>query len=628
MKTLILITLLSTSLFAFVLPDTVVGLTVLVDFPGQEATIDRSIINEMMNGDTFTEYNNYGSVYQYFKENSHNRFHYKNIVTEYVRTNYSRAFYDVFDTTLVKSEVLVKEVLNSLKQSGFDFSKLTQRNGTVVALNVLYAGGFKGVGYVLRPHEGALSETLEFESAVFHSFQISPLRDDLDVSTVIHENGHLLFGWEDLYASVSKHSYGVGEYSLMSHNMSYRPQPPNAYYRFLAGWVDTVDITGVAVGSEYTLYPNDSIVYVYRKEYAYGDTTGFFFLEYKTQDGWAAEIPDEGLAVWEVNLNGKNTSTGSANFIDLIQVDGRDDLANKLNKGDTTDLFKTGDILNDTTVPNALWKGRKPSLFKIYDLEVHKDSLVFKTGSEISTAETEDIVFYENEYLYNPKLTDVEESILENGELHLIPTGTFGGSVIFSVDSMDINRNVSDLNYLSMNVTHGNGYVSVGFYTIMGNHLYRIDAEDGIVTINISGIPSIQRSYFDNIRIAFKDTVTLNTIMLTRDSVPATIGYEWATGPGKPDVEPESSSEEIIWNNTTFEGVFDSRSSVSSSSDFQSPIIAESRAIDIGRIRLVTPADVFSFNDTEDVEIFTLTGTQVYQLPNVRNQVYVVVDRK
>ena len=64
MKTLMLLLLLSTISFARILPDSVLGLTVLVEFSDRSATISWEIIDSAMNGSNFTEYGNYGSVYQ------------------------------------------------------------------------------------------------------------------------------------------------------------------------------------------------------------------------------------------------------------------------------------------------------------------------------------------------------------------------------------------------------------------------------------------------------------------------------------------------------------------------------------------------------------------------------------
>ena len=166
---LIIVILLVFSLQARILPDTVVGLTILIDFPDEPATVERSVLEDMLNGDNFTEYDNYGSMYQYYKENSNNKFHYKNIVTDYIGVSGNILSYDVFDTTLHSAQVLIKEALDKLELSGFDFSTITTANGEAVALNVLYAGNFRSKSYALFPHQDFLdNKILYFQILLQH----------------------------------------------------------------------------------------------------------------------------------------------------------------------------------------------------------------------------------------------------------------------------------------------------------------------------------------------------------------------------------------------------------------------------------------------------------------------------
>jgi len=457
---LIIVILLVFSLQARILPDTVVGLTILVDFPDEPATIDHSVVEDMLNGDNFTENDNYGSMYQYYKENSNNKFHYKNIVTDYIGVSGNILSYDVFDTTLHSAQVLIKEALDKLELSGFDFSTITTANGEAVALNVLYAGNFRSKSYALFPHQDFLDNTPVHGGITFNQYQITNIGNEPEVGFIVHENGHLLFEWPDLYASVDQHSYGVGYYSLMSTTNAKIPQPPNPYFKFLAGWIDTVDITGVPYGSEYTLYPNDTVAYVYRKNNHYpDDNTGYFFLEYKKKEGWSSSIPDEGLAVWRIYTNGDNSFKANPNFVDLVQADGLDDLGNRVNRGDDGDLFKTGDILNDTTSPDVIWYtnfGNYMSFFNLFDISVYDEYLTFKTGSiPVSIVQSEEVI-YQGEYFYVPELLDVNDSILPSGDLQLIHTNGLGG-IAFKIDSTDFGVVISDVNYLYLYKSSSSG---------------------------------------------------------------------------------------------------------------------------------------------------------------------------
>jgi len=641
MKTLMLLLLLSTISFARVLPDSVLGLTVLVEFPDRPATIDREIIDSAMNGSNFTEYGNYGSVYQYYRDASLGKLQYKNLVTDYIMMDNSFSSYNKYaDAGSTYDTVLVRDALEKLNELEIDFTKLTTGNDTAVAVNVLYPSKISvySSNYsllpTLWPHTGTFQGNAVYQGVQFKRFQISNTGDELSVGTMIHENGHMLFGWEDLYSQEDmEHSYGIGNSGVMCDFDSFHPIFPNPYYRFLAGWIDTVDITGVPYGSEYTLYPNDSIAYVYRKSYHYpGDETGFFFLEYRTQDGWNELLPDEGLAVWRINTEGDNRSSGGAQYIELVQADGFDDLGNVVNKGDDGDFFKTGDVLSDSTVPDALWSYGHVSLLNLFDIEIFSDSITYKTGQLLNVPIVEDIVLLDSDFKYSPVLSTAEIVGDSSGVVSLNPTGVWGGQLRFDIDTVGNGVNVKELSYVTF-YKEGGGAVSLLITTLNSYTIIVVDQGDGVVTVNLSRMEKIYREFFSNITIAFDDSIKLRDFAIRKDSTEASVGYVW-TGLSSSS-ETLSSSAEIIWRNANFNGLYQQVSSSSvngesstapeESSSSQNPSPIFSQELTFGKdIQLITPNEVFTPQVNRVYDIYTVTGALVEKLPQVRNVVYVV----
>jgi len=74
-------------------------------------------------------------------------------------------------------------------------------------------------------------------------------------------------------------------------------------------------------------------------------------------------LTDAGLAIWHVdelgsNSEPQNSPAGHQRFeCVLVQADGRNDLGDGTNQGDTSDLFKSGlnDRFDDISSPSSKW---------------------------------------------------------------------------------------------------------------------------------------------------------------------------------------------------------------------------------------------------------------------------------
>ena len=70
------------------------GLTLLIDFSDDPATIGQSEIESFLNGDSYTGFGNNGSVKEYFSDVSASRLTYTNVVTIYVRMTQPKSYYN------------------------------------------------------------------------------------------------------------------------------------------------------------------------------------------------------------------------------------------------------------------------------------------------------------------------------------------------------------------------------------------------------------------------------------------------------------------------------------------------------------------------------------------------------
>lgn len=339
-----------------------VGLVLLVAFPDRavDVTISEAEVDAYCNQPGYSNYNNYGSVYDYYYTQSQGRLRYTGVVTAYYTALHDRDYYT--DNTIsygTRARELIVEALNHLKATGFDFTRCdADGNGIIDGVNTFYAGTrVNAWGEGLWPHKSGLYWSGATGTGVSGSldYQITDMTISLKLGTYCHENGHMLCGFPDLY-DYGYESTGVGYFSLMANSGTTRPRNVDDYLGKAAGWKDITDITSnshfraaVRVGS--------GSVYRYKNP---ANTKEYFLVSVKAAGGW--EIPpDEGLVVWHVDEAGDNDyeQMTAANHYELSveQADGLVQLERNASYGGSGDLFHSGykTDFSDSTLPDARW---------------------------------------------------------------------------------------------------------------------------------------------------------------------------------------------------------------------------------------------------------------------------------
>lgn len=364
------------------------GLTILVEFPDDTATsiadpidfpTDQNKIIRFCNKAGYTEDGNTGSVRDYFFDQSLGTMTYTQSVTPIVTMPHARNYYNYSDypknQTLADpgaaGSALIGDAVGILKSKNFDFSNLTvDETGRAVATNVFFAGPDSGrFAQGLWPHSTIVNPEINVgtpaKPVILSHYQITNIPDAAPViGTFVHENGHLLLGFPDLYAQVGE---GVGEHCIMGSgnylNGGKTPSPLNAYLKDQVGWAKVTDLTPAQFLTA-NLPTTGNIAYRILNE---GRPTEFFMVENRGEgDKWAQYSDDKGILIWHVDqtIDGNYRLNGADHYgIALMQADGREDLENGRNRGDDTDLY---DLITpsftDSTKPNARWwSGSKSS---------------------------------------------------------------------------------------------------------------------------------------------------------------------------------------------------------------------------------------------------------------------------
>lgn len=360
-----------------------VGLCLLIDFSDDTATIPQTEVDDFCNLQGYTGSGNNGSVYDYFYDNSNGQFRYQNIVTAYYRARHPKTYYtDPSIRQATRARQLIREALDNLVAQGFDFRVLTvDAGGFVYAMNVFYAGFVQNNwSEGLWPHSWHLAAPYDLGSGIkAYDYQFTDMSNEVLLGTFCHENGHMVCDYPDLY-DYGNESNGVGRYCLMcAGTMDERnPAQISAYLKYKSGW--STSLTPITHGVTISLSSKGSNFAILKQT-----ETEYFIIENRNQSGRDDSIPDAGLAIWHVDelaSNDNEQRSPTEHYeLSLEQADGRFDLENRTNNGDTGDLFHQGgvDRFANDTVPSSKWWNGVASDLTIYDISNAADVINFST---------------------------------------------------------------------------------------------------------------------------------------------------------------------------------------------------------------------------------------------------------
>ena len=367
------------------------SLTLLVDFSDQPAPVTVSEVEDWLNKEGFNRDGCNGSVRDYYLDVSNGQLDLTNEVFGWYRAKYPKSWYESPDRITngddyKGSEILLKEVFEYF-DSQVDFSRYdNDKDGTTEAINIVYAGAGKTWGKGLWPHSGWSSEKRDGVKLSHH--QMTDMPGKFSIYVFVHESGHMIFGWPDLY--------WYGDYCTMGNRANdLNPVAINDFFRADQGWIPFVDITSDDVSNQTALEITKPGEFCYRyKNPARPNQEGLVW-SYVRNTGRDKVLAGSGLLMQHYDFSiGDNTASNKLG-LRIVRANRTEPSLN----GDedqwpspgsqASAFFKSGTYpeFSDATYPTITWYNGTKTGLKITDIGTPGETLTFCIGENCSAAE-------------------------------------------------------------------------------------------------------------------------------------------------------------------------------------------------------------------------------------------------
>ena len=311
------------------------GIVILINFPdlSMKSNHTKAVFEDMFNKVGYTEDNHYGSVHDYFYDQSYGQLDLTFDIFGPVTATESYKYYGANDVNGndMRVATLTAEICKTAdKECDINWSDYDwDGDGEVDQVYIIYAGVGEAESWEedrIWPHEWTLDEGLEegdgdgsftLDGVTINTYAMS---DELPnsqtskklngIGTACHEFSHCL-GLPDLYDISYNGGYGMGSWDIMSggnyNGYNYHGECPpgyTAYERWFTGWLDLTELKEATTITGMPDLQDEPVAYIIRND---GNNDEYFILENRQAKGWYAYTEDvtgsHGMLVCHVDYN-------------------------------------------------------------------------------------------------------------------------------------------------------------------------------------------------------------------------------------------------------------------------------------------------------------------------------------
>ena len=360
------------------------SLTLLVDFSDEPAPVTVSEVEDWLNKEGFNRDGCNGSVRDYYLDISNGQLDLTNEVFGWYRAKHPKSWYESPDRIVngadyAASDTLVKEIFDYF-DSQVDFTRYdNDKDGVTEAINIVYAGAGQTHGKGLWPHSGWSNIVKDGVRLTHH--QMTDMPGKFSLYVFVHESGHMIFGWPDLY--------WYGDYCTMGNRANdWNPVAINDFYRADQGWIPFVDITSEDVNNITSLEVTKPGEVCYRyKNPARPDKEGLVW-SYVRNTGRDKVLKGSGLLMQHYDFSIAGNTASNKLEMRIVRANHTEPSLNGdddkwPSPGSTaTAFFKSGTYpeFSDETYPAITWYNGSKTGLKITDIGTPGETLSFCIG--------------------------------------------------------------------------------------------------------------------------------------------------------------------------------------------------------------------------------------------------------
>lgn len=351
--------------------DTINGLTLIIDFSDQAATVSKTDMENWLNQPGFDKNGCNGSVRDYFKSVSNGKVDLQNKVYGYYRAKNPKSYYEG-GSGYDRAGELLNEVLDyfdpTINFADFD----NDGDGYTESISIVYAGSGAVWGQGIWPHSGWIGQ--DRDGVNLTRYMMTDMPGTFSLYVFVHETGHMIFGWPDLY--------WFGDYCVMGNRMNdENPVMVNDFFRADQGWIPYADVNSTTDGI-FRSVVNDT---AYRYVNPNNSEEGFFWYNVSNTDRNSA-LAGSGIVMFHYDLGESGNSSATALQIRVVQADNQADLQASQwpSPGSAAnDLFHLGtqSEFSASTSNYSTWYSGNPSNLRIWGISAAQDEMTFKMGT-------------------------------------------------------------------------------------------------------------------------------------------------------------------------------------------------------------------------------------------------------
>lgn len=398
------------------------GLIILVQFSDTKfnSSHDNAFYNRVANEEGFTTTDGFhGSVSDYFRDQSLGKFNLTFDVVGPVTMPKGYAYYGE-NITDVGDDHIGELVAYACQQvdSEVDFSTYDwDGDGEAEEVFILYAGMGEANGggkNTIWPHMWYLSENDYGKALTLDGTKIDCYACSCElaagkvvdgIGTFCHEFSHCL-GFPDMYDTGGSGCFGMNQWSLMDYGSynddGFTPSGYTAYERWVAGWIDPIELTEDTKVESLKTIPNGGDAYII---YNSGDSDEVMMFENRQREGWDEAQYGSGLMIYHIDYDetawNNNVVNNESNHqrITFFPADGtfsslpRNLAGDPFPYGDNNKFSQDGDV--KPIWYNADSSGKLYAKFAFTDITKNDDGTVdfcFTASTDVDATE----MFYES----------------------------------------------------------------------------------------------------------------------------------------------------------------------------------------------------------------------------------------